>query len=221
MQRRGGEKQNAHRDDSRGTVEQGYDQVAHRYARLERESEWPRMRWLGKALTRLPPGCEILDLGCGSGNPADIKIARHHHVTGADVSKTQIELAARNVPEGRFIQGDVRSISFPASSFDAVVSFYALEHIPRREHLTTLRRIHGWLKPRGLLLIALEAADYEDVTANWLGVPMFFSCFDPETTRQLAGEAGFDVIETAVEDQLEGGRSVPYLWLLARRRDSS
>jgi hypothetical protein len=42
-------------DTPRRLVEQGNDLVAHDYARLEGETEWPRMRWLGKILDRLAP----------------------------------------------------------------------------------------------------------------------------------------------------------------------
>lgn len=205
-------------EDVRRVVEQGYDQVAHAYARLEGETEWPRMRWLRRLLDRLEPGSSVLDLGCGSGDPADIEIAKEHRVTGVDISQTQIDLARQNVPTGHFLHGDAASVEFPAGSFDAVVSFYTLEHIPRNEHATVLRRIYGWLRPEGFLLISTEAGEYDDVMGEWLGVPMFISCFDPETLKRLVDEAGFELLETAIETQVEGGHEVPYLWLLACRR---
>jgi ubiquinone/menaquinone biosynthesis C-methylase UbiE len=198
-------------------VEQGYDRVAHDYARLEGAEAWPRMRWLRSLLNRLGPGSSVLDLGCGSGDPADIEIARQHTITGVDISQAQIDLARRNVPAGRFLHGDFGSVEFPPSSFDAVVSFYALEHIPRAEHAAILRGICRWLKPGGWLLLSTEAADVEGVTAEWLGVPMFMSSFDADTVRRLVGEAGFEVVETAIEAQVEQSREVSYLWLLAVR----
>ena len=104
-------------------VESGYDKVAHEYAKLEGEVEWPRMEWLSKLLQRLEPGASILDLGCGSGDPADIEISKRHKVTGVDISETQLRLARKNVPEGNFIHADVGLVEFPIGSFDAVVSF--------------------------------------------------------------------------------------------------
>ena len=205
-------------EDVKRVVEQGYDRVAHAYARLEGEAEWPRMRWLRRLLARLAPGSSVLDLGCGSGDPADIEIAKEHRVTGVDISQTQIDLARQNVPTGHFLHGDAAAVAFPAGSFDAVVSFYTLEHIPRDEHETVLRRIYGWLRAGGFLLLSTEAGEYDDLMGEWLGVPMFISCFDPETLKRLVDEAGFELLETAIETQIEGGHEVPYLWLLARRR---
>lgn len=199
-------------------VEEGYDRVAAEYSRLEGDKQWPRTRWLQKVLGRLDPGSAVLDLGCGSGDPAGIEIAKLHRLTGVDVSKAQVEMARRNVPGGEFIHGDLGALDCPQGSFDAVVSFYTLEHIPREQHGAILRRIHGWLRPGGLLLFSHEDGDMDDVTGEWLGVPMFFSVFDAETMRGLVQDAGFELVETAVESQWEQDREVPYLWVLARKR---
>ncbi len=204
-------------NDPKRVVARAYDRVAGEYARLEGEAEWPRMRWLRKLLDKLEPGSSVLDLGCGSGDPADVEIARQHRVTGVDISQAQIELARGNVPAGSFVHGDAGSVAFPPGSFDAVVSFYTLEHIPRREHRAILGRIYKWLKAGGFLLFSMEAGEYDDEVGEWLGVPMFFSCFDPETMKHLVCEAGFEILESAVETQMEGRIEVPYLWLLARK----
>ena len=127
--------------DPKRVVEEGYDQVAYDYARLE-ETEWPRLRWLKKLLNQLDPGSSVLDLGCGSGEPADVEISKEHKLTGVDISQVQIKLARQNVPTGYFLHGDAGSVEFAAASFDAVVSFYTLEHIPREEHEAVLRHIY-------------------------------------------------------------------------------
>ncbi len=198
-------------------VTQGYDQVAQTYARLEQETEWPRMRWLNKLLKQLPPGSTVLDLGCGSGVPADAEIAQTHQVTGVDISPVQIELARQNIPSGQFMCADVGSLHFPASSFHAVVSFYALEHLPREEHAALIQRIYTWLHPQGWLLLGTEPGDEEGVVGEWLGVPMYFSCFDAETVKGFIIQNGFEIVETAVEAQTERDHEVHYLWVLAQK----
>ena len=204
-------------DDPKRLVERGYDRVAQEYARLEGEAEWPRMRWLRKLLSRLEPGSSVLDLGCGSGDPADVEIAKHHNVTGVDISQMQVSLARQNVPSGNFIHGDAGSVEFPAASFNAVISFYTLEHIPREELQTILGRVYRWLRPAGYLLLSTEPGDIEGVIGEWLGVPMFFSCFDSDTVSALVNQAGFEIVESSMETQVEQGKEIRYLWLLARR----
>jgi cyclopropane fatty-acyl-phospholipid synthase-like methyltransferase len=181
-------------------------------------AQWPRMRWLEKVLTRLEPGASVLDLGCGSGDPVDLKISERHQVTGVDISSSQVDLARINLTTGQFIRGDISTVAFPPTSFDAVVTFYTLEHIPRKEHTTIPRKINKWLRNGGFLLVSLEAGDYDDVMGQWLGVPMFFSCYGPETMKQMVTETGFEILETAIETQLENDDQIPYLWVLGCKR---
>jgi len=68
-------------------------------------------------LDLLPPGSYVLDLGCVSGDPADIEISKKHKVTGVDISQAQIDLARQKVPDGHFIQGDAACVDFPSASF--------------------------------------------------------------------------------------------------------
>lgn len=203
--------------DPKQVVAQGYDQVADAYAQLEHTAAWPRMRWLDKLLAVLPSGACVLDLGCGSGDPADIALARQHQVTGVDISEAQIIKARQNVPSGTFLQADLGSIAFPPASFDAVVSFYTLEHLPREEHAAIFGRIAAWLRSDGYLLLGTEASGSAGDVGTWLGVPMFFSSYDPDTVRQLISAAGMVIQETAIERQTEQSHEIAYLWILARK----
>ena len=198
-------------------VEDGYDRVALRYAGLEGEESWPRMRWVRGVLSALPDGASVLDLGCGAGVPVGPEVVRRHAFTGVDISAAQIELARRNVPGATFVHADVTAVEFPDASFDAVFSFYAIDHLPREQDAELFRCMHRWLRPGGRLLISVEAGDEPSATGESLGAPMYFSHFDEETTIGLVRAAGFAVLETAVEDQWEGDHAVPYLWLLATR----
>lgn len=203
--------------DPKKIVSDGYNRVAGEYARLEADGSWPRMRWLAKVLERLEDGSSVLDLGCGTGVPAGLEIAKRHRLTGIDISEAQIALARRKVPNAEFIHGDLASAHFPNESFEAIVTFYALEHLPRSEHAGILNRAHAWLSPGGYLLISTEAEDADDVTGEWLGVPMFFSSFDHETLLELIELTGFEILESAFESQTEDGREIEYLWILAQK----
>ena len=204
--------------DSKRIVAEGYDEVAHRYAELERaEAQWPRMRWLADLLSHLPDGSDVLDVGCGDGVPATRAIAERHNATGIEISAVQAELARRNVPEARVLHGDVMRLDLAPASFDAIVAFYVVEHLPREEHARLFARLAGWLRPDGYLLFTIEPHDEPGVVGDWLGAPMFLSQFDAETTLGLVRDAGFEIVRQAVETQLEGSRGVAYLWVLARR----
>jgi len=160
----------------------------------------------------------VLDLGCGAGLPAMRMIVDSGHAAvGVDVSREQINRARKNVPEADLILASAPDLDLPPASFDAVVSFYTIDHIPREDHLPLLRSMYGWIREGGWLLLAVEAGDEPGVVSEWLGQPMFFSHFDAALTRKLIGDAGFEIVRTQQETQTEGSRPVPYQWLLARK----
>jgi SAM-dependent methyltransferase len=202
-------------------VARGYDAVAERYAELESDADWPRLRWLDDLLQRLPDGAHVLDLGCGNALPAGPRIAQRHRLTGVDVSSRQIALARANVPAAQFAVGDILDLRYPAGTFAAVAAFYTFDHLPRERLSEMFRLIHTWLEGPGLLLFCAEIADQPGVVGQWLGTPMFFSSYDPDTTRRLLDESGFDILRDEVEGQSEGEQHVDYLWVLARKRLSS
>jgi len=161
----------------------------------------------------------VLDLGCGTGVPVARDLAAAGFaVTGVDVSEEQVRRARAAVPHAAFVVGDMRTVELPEGSFDGAVSLYALEHVPREQHRSVLERIGRALRPGGLLLLASEDADQPGVVGDWLGVPMYFSTNPAGETRRLVERAGFEVLRATVEPQLEQGKEIPYLWLLARRR---
>jgi SAM-dependent methyltransferase len=204
--------------DSRRIVTAGYDEVAEPYAALEqRGEEWPRLRLLRDVLARLSAGSQVLDLGCGNGLPALREIARNHKAVGVDISKRQIELARTNVPDADLLQGDVMQIDFPPESFDAIFALYLVDHLPREEHQAFFSRIRTWLRPGGAFLFSVEPDDEPGTVTPWLGVPMYFSHFEAETTLRLVRQSDFEILDAHQEVQLEGTKEVEFLWVLAQR----
>jgi cyclopropane fatty-acyl-phospholipid synthase-like methyltransferase len=133
-------------------VEAGYDAICERYGKVyaaHHEASELREEYIALLLDRLEPASTVLEIGSGNGVPVAQAIAGRHRVTGVDISSGQVELARRQVPAAAFIKADIMATDFPADSFDAVVSFYAILHIPREEHHTLLHRTYRWLRPGG------------------------------------------------------------------------
>jgi SAM-dependent methyltransferase len=63
------------------------------------------------------------------------------------------------LPDGSQVHGDVMSLDFGEDSFDAIVAFYVVEHLPREEHPDLLARFCRWLRPGGYLLFTIEPTD--------------------------------------------------------------
>src|SRR4051812_43236814 len=133
-------------NDPRSIVRDGYDRVSYAYrgdaCDLEQSGYGHWLRQLGK---RMPDGGRVLDLGCGCGVPATAELARHHRVTGVDVSPVQIERARRLVPEATFLCVDMSEVEFAPESFDGVTAFYSIINLPVSDQAAMFRRIAGWL----------------------------------------------------------------------------
>ena len=102
-----------------------------------------------------------------------------------------------------------------------MVSFYTFEHVPRKEHSEIFKNVFDWIKPGGYFLFSMEAAEVNDHMGKWLDVPMFFSSYPPDITKKIVKESGFEIIESAIENQFEGKTEIPYLWLLAQKPETT
>jgi cyclopropane fatty-acyl-phospholipid synthase-like methyltransferase len=204
-------------DDPKRIVAAGYDSIAETYRDWAEADAWPRLEWLALLEAELPDGSAVLELGCGAGVPVTRRLAERHRVTAVDLSARQIELARANAPDATCVHGDALTVELPAASFDAAVSLYMTGHVPRDEQLELVRRVARWLRPGGLLLMTLtQGASDGVVEADWLGAPMFFAGEEPETSLARVRASGFDVLRGELVPQVEFGREVRFLWLLAR-----
>jgi ubiquinone/menaquinone biosynthesis C-methylase UbiE len=209
--------------DPKRIVAEGYDEIADKYAEfVARSRDDPRHRYTTLLLERLPPGSRVLELGCGRGEPTTRLLAERFAMTGVDLSARQIECARRQVPSATFMQADMTALDWPDDSFDAVVAFYSLTHVPRNEHRRLLQDVARWLRPGGLLVATMGAGSSTDaVEDDWLGAPMYFSHFGARTNRRLTQEAGFRIISARVETTDEDGDPVPFLWVVAEKPNPS
>ena len=78
------------------------------------------------------------------------------------------------------MQADMTAFHLKPSSLDAVVSFYALIHIPLADQQALFPRIRSWLRPGGYLLAIIGAQRWTG-TERYLGADMFWDHADTST----------------------------------------
>jgi SAM-dependent methyltransferase len=191
-------------------VGRGYDALSYRY-RGDADAPEHYATWLAQLQERVPPGGAVLDVGSGCGVPlARDLAAAGYAVTGVDLSAVQVERARRLVPTARFLHADAGEVSFPASSFDAVVSLYALIHMPLDEQPRLLRRIGRWLRPGGWLLATTGHHAWTGSEDNWLGgeAPMWWSQADAATYRAWIEQAGLSVVTEDLVPEGDGAHAL-------------
>lgn len=211
-------------DDPCSAVVASYDQLASYW------DDWAddvhpdlRAEYLERLEDRLSPGSDVLELGCGTGQPVAARLALAHRYVGVDSSPRMVELAQRNVPEGQFQVADMTALDLPENSFDAVVAFYSIIHVPRDDQPELFSRIRSWLRQGGLFVGCLSSGDLpEGWEDDWLGGgPVYWSGFDADTNRSILEEAGFRLDNAAVRTQMEGDTEVRFLWVEATTQSTT
>lgn len=180
--------------DYRLLVRDGYDHCAPAFNDDRAASDADALTPL---LARLPEGSRILDLGCGAGAPIAKTLSARHRVVGVDLSSGQLALARKQAPDADFLLADMTTCAFAPASFDAIVSFYAIFHLPREHHEYLFRRMHGWLKTGGLLLASLAMTDEGSYTEDFFGVEMYWSNYDMPRYRAMITTAGYELLAEA------------------------
>jgi len=193
-------------------VREGYQEIAGAFDEWKgRIIDDPRQEWRIDLERRLPDGARVLELGCGSGEDARA-LAQRFRVTGVDISSAQLALA-HGVD---VIEADFTQLELPDASYDAVVSFYALNHVPREQLPPLLSRIARWLAPGGWFMAAFGVGDTEAWVGDWLDTTMFFSSWPRETNSRIVAEAGLSIVRDEVVRFREPEGEVEFQWILAR-----
>ena len=138
-------------------------------------------------------GARVLELGCGAAQ-ATRKVAERFRI--AEMLATEVDeiqhaknLAARAIPGVRFTLGGAERIAAEDATFDTVLMFKSLHHVPQGKLDAALSEIARVLRPGGLA---------------WISEPIFRGNFN-EVMRifhdeQRVREAAFAALRRAVDD---------------------
>src|SRR4030095_2612155 len=102
---------------------------------------------------------DILDIGCAQGTLALLLAEQGHRVSALDIRQQFLEYAASRHETGdvRFICGNAMEVDF-AERFDLIFANQIVEHLVCPLELT--KRLAGWLKPGGRLVVTTPNAEY-------------------------------------------------------------
>lgn len=118
-------------------------------------------------LAQLPPGGQVLDTGCGHGDPVITKLLENgFQVTGADFSPEMLKKAREQFPQVNFVQQAATQLDFD-SPLDGACSFSSLLYLDPVDFHNAVYRLYQAIKPGGLLFLYGF-----DNGPDWRGAPL-------------------------------------------------
>lgn len=170
--------------------------------------------WLDRFL-RYTTGRELLDLGCGSGQPIAAYLGeRNRDITGVDGAETMVKLFAKNLPNQKVIQADMRGLDL-GKQFDGILAWNSFFHLGPDDQRAMFPVFAAHANPGAPVLVTTGHAEGEAIGEIDGGAPVYHASLSPAAYRTLFDEAGFDVIDFIPEDPDCAGHSV---WLARKRR---
>jgi SAM-dependent methyltransferase len=155
-------------------------------------------RHLDAFLDLLPPGADILELGCGGGRDAAHMIARGFSVDPTDgVAAIAAKATARLKKPVRVMRFDELEA---VSRYDAIWASASLLHVPRGDLPDIIMRIHRALRPGGLHFASYKGGGHEgrDRFGRYFN---YLACTEVESIYHQAGS--WEVLQIA--ESLGGG----------------
>ncbi|MGA1612396.1 MAG: class I SAM-dependent DNA methyltransferase [Lutimaribacter sp.] len=190
-----------------------YNARAGEYAQLTAAARPGQL--LRQFIAAMPPGGDVLDLGCGPGIDASHMAAAGLQVWATDAASAMVVLAA-NQPGVRAELADFTTTlaKAPTASLDGVWANFSLLHAPAADIPRHLAAIAQALRPGGHLHIALKTG--QGSARDSLG--RLYTYFTPPQLIGLVETAGLQLLRRRDgQDMGLDGVPAPWVALLAKR----
>lgn len=165
--------------------------------------------WLDRMRALIPANPEILDLGCGSGDPiARYLINQGAALTGIDTAPAMIALCTEKFSAHHWQLADMRGLAL-RRRFNALLAWDSFFHLPPDDQraMFPVFRAHA---AAGAALIFTSGTHHGVALGSYAGETLYHASLDPAEYRRRLAEHGFIVIDHKAEDPDCGRRTV---WL--------
>jgi len=169
------------------------------FENLNNKKTWKRIH------SFISPGCNLLEIGVGSGSFLNFAKERGLNVKGCDLSKT----VCREVGKFNISMFNGSIFEYPNNiQFEFVVMNHILEHV--NNPIDTLEVVKSRLKKNGILHLAVPNINcWESFLPGWTSYePYHLLYFSPKTLRNTLINAGFIIIKQRTHESFSG-------WFLA------
>lgn len=199
---------------SAGLIIDLYRRYAADWVAMRRPGATLERSWLESFLALVPERPEVLDLGCGSGQPvAGFLIAKGATITGVDTSGPLLDHArAGNSAPHQWIEADMRGLDL-GRAFDGLIAWHSFFHLSPEDQRKMFPVFARHVRPGGALMFT--GADHQGETiGDWNGEPLYHGGLSADEYGERLDRAGFDIVHRIIGDAACGNSNV---WLARRR----
>lgn len=165
--------------------------------------------WLDRFTALVPDGAEVLDLGCGSGEPMARHLVRQGYpITGVDSSAPLIDLCRARFPDHDWRVADMRTLSL-GRRFAGILAWDSFFHLDADDQRGMFAVFADHAAP-GAALMFTSGPHHGEAIGEFEGEPLYHASLDPAEYRALLSAHGFEVVAHVAEDPACGNHTV---WL--------
>lgn len=214
----------------RDSVRNDYDTIADEYA-LEFGQLYEDPEVVEEFLNKLKPNSKILDLGGGTGKLTDLFIKKGHQAICYDFSKEMMRKAKEYYPNIPYILDDMLNmeIHFEKNTFDGIIAFYSLFHIPKEDLNNIFISINNLLKEDGVFCFVVQLGDGEQfidepyLKEEGKGI-LYFNFFTKNLIDQILINNNFEKIyeleKSEVGENELGDENNSKVFVIAKRKNN-
>lgn len=193
---------------NKNNVYKTYDKIADWFD-SHRSRELFEKSWLDKAMALLPENPQVLDLGCGMGEPIiPYFLGKGCVVTGVDGSAKLVALAKSRHPEVEFIISDMRGLDL-GKKFNLVIAWHSFFHLSQDDQRAMFKTFTSHLKKGGVLMFT-SGPEAGEVWGDNGGENLYHASLSPDEYRDLLKRYGFTLIDHTISDPKCGEATI---WL--------
>ena len=132
-----------------------------------------------------------------------------------------IEAAKQNAPHCSFYVMDIENLVFPPESFDGAWANCSLLHLPKRNILPVLQKIHAILKSRGSLYLSVKQSTIDESfepDSRYGNLKKHWSFFESDELIQLLKSAKFQIVDVIVVNKESDYHTHSMIKILAEKQ---
>lgn len=178
---------------------QRHAQAWDRARRANTQAFHSEQAWFERFRQVMGTGRQVLDLGCGGGEPVARYLLEHGYaVTGVDSSAALLDQCRQRFPQQQWINADMRGLALD-QDFAGILAWNSLFHLSPDDQRALFAVFERHAGP-GCALMFTSGPGAGEAIGEFEGEALYHASLDPGEYCTLLDTHGFEVVQQVSED---------------------